>query len=369
VKVTAAAGLFVVLVTTICDIGCHSSHALDASDHEANQAGVDLLTTLEQLQGDSTDAPLRRDTVIGLRAYGRAIDAGKARWQQIIRHQPANFPHALSDGELLCLFVSTSQFQIKETDPLVKAVHVEAIHRSTPQWKSLLIWREWQGIELLSDGDLQKVWPLSEPTNGEASEINRQSLLTELLSRGGHKWIEFLKQAITNQISSPNSDDRPGVNLETLMVLRRLEGRPDPVRVVLFERPPVECVYPNLPVLHVFLENCDDEKYTIGYKRGGDNRSGRQARWRVCVIRDDGSTVAERPRLSQIGGGVYTFSELEYGKQSDMVTLNVSLFVASLDRGHYKCQILYSDREPIADIEDWAGRILARSEVFDIDIK
>ena len=188
-----------------------------------------------------------------------------------------------------------------------------------------------------------------------------EAVLSEAIHRGGPDWEGFLREALA--LARAEEDGYRRADLELLTALRRVQGRRDPLRVVLLNPAPLEATFPELPALSVALENADEEDEVFTLSRGGDYRSGRQARWRLAVHDEGGAPVPGLPGLMGPGGGLHSRGPFEPGERWT-TELRTGRFVELPRPGRYGVQVLYHDQLAIADEADVAGRIVSGSEPF-----
>jgi hypothetical protein len=144
--------------------------------------------------------------------------------------------------------------------------------------------------------------------------------------------------------------------------LRRVQKKPDPLVVVLDAKARIEATPLSLPRLKCIINNVDSEKAAVGFRDGGDSRSGRQARWRIVVRNSKGVELPERSLTGIIiSGGQCLEREIKYG-QTWETTLDVRSFVRIDEPGTYSLEVLYHDTKSIADEADIDGLIVARSK-------
>jgi tetratricopeptide (TPR) repeat protein len=234
----------------------------------------------------------------------------------------------------------------------------------------------------ISDEDLCRYLPGSEwpePwsdcwemfASGQIAVKQREAYLCEMLRRGG-KAIEAGLRRYNDELldawaNAPGYSYERTSNLEVLTVLRRLQGKSDPVQILPSLAIPTECTFPDLPNFDVGLVNCDCEKKPVIYTEGGDYRSGRQERWRFEVRDARGDLLPLLGSPSSIGGGLSNVWLLEKGQSWD-TTLRMSSFV-NLEPGRYTVRILYHNRLTIADLDSTDGLIMCRSQVFPLHVK
>ena len=148
--------------------------------------------------------------------------------------------------------------------------------------------------------------------------------------------------------------------LETLTALRRVQGKGDPVRVEVAGPAEVRSVFPALPRLDVSLVNCDVGGEAVPFTRGGDYRSGRQARWRVEARDEAGTPLPVRGPGFGMGGGLFSIGRLGPGEKWG-TSLAVESFVPALPPGRYTLRVLYHDSVCLADEPAVDGLIVCAS--------
>ncbi len=228
----------------------------------------------------------------------------------------------------------------------------------------------------MSDGLLREVLPtLRAPTSRWNDRgRNRERVLGEIVRRGGPAWKNVLATdlaAIRRQAAaSQGLEERMQLTptLETLCALRRVQGKGDPLRIEIAGPAKVQSVFPMLPKFDVALVNADSENETIQFTRGGDYRSGRQARWRVEARDAAGKVFPERPQLGGMGGGLVNEGELAPGARWK-TSLRMESYVPALPPGRYSIRVLYHDSVCIADEADIDGLIVFSCDPITLTVR
>jgi hypothetical protein len=198
--------------------------------------------------------------------------------------------------------------------------------------------------------------------------------LTEIISRGGKYWEVALGMSLRDTAAAHERAVKSGEwvfgirNLELLTALRRVQGKTDPLLIVLAGKDDRRIKLDESLVLPVCLTNVDVERAPVGIQVGGDYRSGRQARWRIQVRDAKGNLLSERPFLGGMGGGISGSDILAYG-ESWATRLELSSFVWIEQPGEYTAEILYHDEYTIADYGSIEGLILSKSAPFKISVR
>ncbi|MDH3590328.1 MAG: hypothetical protein OER88_00505, partial [Planctomycetota bacterium] len=160
--------------------------------------------------------------------------------------------------------------------------------------------------------------------------------------RGGARWRALLEPLVATER-----------NLPILTALRRLQGKPDPVRVVVRGGERLKTVFPDLPVLHVTLDVVEGTPVSV--QQNGNYRSGRQARWRF-----EGEHLASTKRWG-MGGGMSQRVAMKRG-ETWSTELSMGAFVECPPAGTYTVRVLYHDTLTIANHDSVARLICSRSK-------
>ncbi len=200
----------------------------------------------------------------------------------------------------------------------------------------------------------------------------RARCLVEMSRRGGPVVDTFLTrkhdELLAAQRGNGNRNRRDESNVELLTALRRAQGKPDPLPVVVSGADELEAIFPNLPVFEAALVNCDVQKLPVTFKEGGDYRSGRQDRWRFDV-RDAKSKPMPVKQHSGIieGGGLYHMSVLKHEESWETV-LPMRKFI-HLPPGDYTVVIQYHDDETISGRPRTEELVVCRSEPIKLHLQ
>jgi hypothetical protein len=207
-------------------------------------------------------------------------------------------------------------------------------------------------------------------------EIEYEPCLCEIIRRGGKNWRLFLERELNKltarrfQPYQSAEEDQyyqgSTYNSELLTALRRVEKRPDPLKIVVDGPDPLVTKASALPRLKVAVQNVDSEKLRVGFRAGGDYRSGRQARWRLDLVEEKTRSPSVRWQPVGLGiffgGGFCPETTLKPGGTWETV-LEVRNYIAPLRPGRYRMEVLYHNTITIADEddEDTSGLIVYRS--------
>jgi hypothetical protein len=196
--------------------------------------------------------------------------------------------------------------------------------------------------------------------------------LSEIIRRSTAEGAAVLQQQLDALVarSFPESGDPdfadPGshYNLELLIALRRAKGQPDPLTILVEHGDgPLNATELFLPRLKVSIKNVDVENNDVGFRFGGDYRTGRQARWRIDVIDEDGKWVPTKRSAfgMRIAGGLFRDDVLKHGEAWE-TELDLRQFIEAPPPGRYQLQVLYHNTRTIVDLHDLTGLIVCRSQ-------
>lgn len=196
--------------------------------------------------------------------------------------------------------------------------------------------------------------------------------LLELVRRKGPVVVKFLEQKydefldVQRRANDIGRSRRSSVAL--LTALRRAQGKPDPLPIVVNGPDEMESIFPNLPTLDAALVNRDFQKKRITFTDGGDYRSGRQDRWRLNVRDSKGNIIPVKAYEGIIeGGGLSHMGVLKSGESWDTV-IPMRKFI-ELPPGDYTVTVEYHDDLTISGYAHTAGLLVCRSEPFKLHVQ
>jgi hypothetical protein len=264
-------------------------------------------------------------------------ERSRIRLGEYLRHSP---PPALAGSpasRLLLLLRGAIQYATSSTDD---AEQRRRWQQASPIVRACLLAGGYLHDSALRDCPLGDVgWmgdDMIQSLLPRAGRENREALLTEVIRRGGAAWERALSKELDRVSQLDPIPSQIAGRLEILTALRRVQGRPDPLRVQLEGPRKLACTLPRLPDLIVSLTaNAADGPVRI---REGDNRSGR---WRVEVTDVAGSVISPR-NGPEAPGGLAAFRTLQPGGSLTTV-LRMRQFVSALAPGRYSVRILYHD--------------------------
>jgi hypothetical protein len=215
----------------------------------------------------------------------------------------------------------------------------------------------------------------------EKADLGREDerLLLEIVRRGGHEWQDFLAaryDALMRFIESPSAKDSPmeavgrwwRSNLHLLTALRRLQSKPDPLRILVAGKLDVSYSLHQKPQFTLLITNLDEAKQTVtGFTDGGHDRSGRLARWRFEIRDQNGRMLPIRTPFGFMGGGIYTRATLKYF-ESWSTTLRLRDYVDVPAPGRYSLRVFYHNEVEIDGSADINDRITSRSEEMTFEV-
>jgi len=194
-------------------------------------------------------------------------------------------------------------------------------------------------------------------------------LLCEFVRRGGPRWERYLAAKLREIRDPANEALRGGAGeLELLTALRRVQGKADPLAVVIEPESVLEATFPDTPVVAFTLKNVDVGAESFGVTEGGSYRSGRFARCNVLAVAPGGETLPPREWDSGMGGGMSSHETLASGDSMDGA-LPLGDYVTLAQPGATRVRIRYHDKEDIDSVADLRGRIVSTSEEFRVQIR
>ena len=207
-------------------------------------------------------------------------------------------------------------------------------------------------------------------------QVHSEAILRELMNRGddGLRPLQSLYQRVASGIGTAGADDERSLqsDLGLLTALRHLQGKAPPLTIrVVGAAETIKGKTRELPILNVEVVNTDAMEQPVRFKFGGDYRSGRLARWRIHVWDEHGNQLPVVPRMSSIGGGIYSNGNLAFGDR-DSCNLDIASFVRIPNSGKYKVQVMYHNSVSIADIErpnEIEELIVLKSQPFELVVE
>ena len=171
-----------------------------------------------------------------------------------------------------------------------------------------------------------------------------------------------LQEQYDELMASPSTPFGPE-NAEVLTALRRAEGKPDPIYVhVQLIDTDTEGRPKLTDSIRPALENVDSEQNDVYLTHGGDDRSGREARWRVHLTNEAGVRVPDADFCGTgMGGGLFGFGPVKFGEKTQEDWLPLRDYVAPPPSGRYQMEVIYSE-QVIADDANLDGLIVWKSD-------
>ncbi len=210
-------------------------------------------------------------------------------------------------------------------------------------------------IARMSDADLEVHYRAvqSRPLPFNRLQHQIETCLTEMIRRGGSRWIEFLQR----ELDALRIAEEYPKDLEMLTALRRVQGLPDPLLLEITDGELIESTFPHLPELTVRWRNIDEYE-DLTY------REGQRAWFRVEAV-DEEARIAPHPqgRHSQ-GSSRGTRLRHPEGKswKGGHLRLDLMYYVALLHPGDYQVRVQNHPGISIASEDDVRGWILSSSK-------
>lgn len=180
--------------------------------------------------------------------------------------------------------------------------------------------------------------------------------LVEMVRRGGEHWMPLLEESLGLLAERSYADGQ----LEFLTALRRLQGKPDPLGVVIESPALLEPVFPDLPVVEYRVENMDVDGTTLVLMDGGSYRSGRFARFRFDVVPPSERSCTLLPDPSSFGGGLFQYSSIAPGVRLMQGAVPMSEYVLFQAPGDHVVRLQYHSAK---DIASWDQQRVSRAIV------
>jgi hypothetical protein len=189
-----------------------------------------------------------------------------------------------------------------------------------------------------------------------------EAILADVLHRPKEYWIPVLESLWQYKLDAddPRYTEAGLGDLEMLTVLRRLQGKPDPLRVEFEPAGSLTALSPGSLSFQVSFVNRDVNSAVFQVQSGGDYRSGRLERWRVELTDAAGKVVPPSRFYSGIGGGMAWMRNLGPG-ESFPAALTLLHYCAPLIPGEYQMRVFYHDSQSIASLTNNDGLIVASS--------
>jgi hypothetical protein len=233
----------------------------------------------------------------------------------------------------------------------------------------------------LSDDELQKTYESRKTTSG-TRRLDVEACLVEMGRRKSDRWKKYLEKELAalhpaakaKKAKSGKGHDgeedagEAAADLSLLTALRRAQGKPDPLALVLGAPPPYDAIFPETPKVAFSLKNVDAAKETFGFTEGGSYRSGRFARIHVEATGPDGARVPVRTQFGMMGGGMSGRGRLAAG-ESHPGEVKLGDFISFPGPGVYQVRLSYHDSEEIANDDRIDGFVVATSPEFTVRLK
>jgi hypothetical protein len=205
------------------------------------------------------------------------------------------------------------------------------------------------------------------------SEDERQ--LAEAARRGGEAWkkvlVERHKAYLALREKPAEKDDFRrcfSCDLNLLTALRRIEKKPDPLRVLITgKHKRSHSLRDRLEFSAVVINQDADKAIIHSLTKGGNDRSGRLERWRFEIRDEKGEMLPFIDHFAFGGGGISTTQDLEFGESWE-VKLPLRNYVLIDKPGKYKLRLQYHDRAEIAESKNIEDLFTAQSEDIELEI-
>jgi len=192
-----------------------------------------------------------------------------------------------------------------------------------------------------------------------------ESCLLEMARRGTEHWRSFLATELARIRAEGSEGRHPSNDREVLYltVLRRAQGKPDPLSVLIDPEAKLEATFPELPVLTCVLRNDDVDQESFVVTSGEGHHSRCFGHCWLDVIGPDGRPVLPLSQPGSTDVGVYFRRVLEPGGVIEF-SIRLTDYALFTSPGDHRIRVLYHDEVDIANEETAAGRIVASSPPF-----
>jgi hypothetical protein len=204
------------------------------------------------------------------------------------------------------------------------------------------------------------------PQYRSAEDLGRSLLLAELSQRrrpavaAGLESLrrEWRARQATSPLGIPHELD-----LELLVALRRAQGRPDPVELVI--RGPLAATFPALPKLEVEVRRAAEEAETIEFPLLDFNLGGASS-WRIEIVpidgdgRTAGSVLETAHSLGFVMGWARPWTTTALTREPAVIPLNLAQHCGMTAGERFSVRVLHHSGWSIKDLPD-AGRFLVLS--------
>jgi hypothetical protein len=189
--------------------------------------------------------------------------------------------------------------------------------------------------------------------------------LTEIVRRGGPHLEQVLQNRYDASLAPDKGQDslaeKSDLELLLLTALRRLQGKDDPLRILIAGSAKVRCDIALPPTVTANVTNLDSGKRSLLLRR----RPGVGARFRIDLIDPDGKAVPQIYDLDTSGLG--SFVRIGYG-ESMSVDLGLDSYVRIDRPGTYHMTVLFHPVDEIAFGSGVDGLLCSKSIPMTLEV-
>jgi len=168
--------------------------------------------------------------------------------------------------------------------------------------------------------------------------------LTEAVRRGGKAWEAHFEGLARKESRA---------DLDALTALRRIQGRPDPLEVLVVPSDPMTVEWPGLPTLNVVLRNAETEGPPLVIGPENFYRGGFLREFRFEFRERGGTTVPIRRRSGNFGGAIT--SETLHPGDTWKGVFNPANYVPLPPPGVYEVRAQYAENCSFSCARDLRG--------------
>jgi hypothetical protein len=235
---------------------------------------------------------------------------------------------------------------------------------TAPSWDQSKRVAAGDALVQMTDDELDEhlTFQMSQPEYGRSAEY--EPCLIEMMRRGMVDCLRARYDELMANCAGATGPDFPA-NLELLTALRRTEGKRDPLTVRLeLSSDPASAWSFQPPLVHVKLENVDEDREAVRVRR---NTSGESKRCKFVLTDEFGRQVADSNFPCCIDGcGMSQPGSLNYGSEEPIGGRDLRQYLAAPASGKYQLQAFYHANGTIARERDLASRIVLMSKPISV---
>ncbi|HET6165138.1 MAG TPA: hypothetical protein VFG37_15820 [Planctomycetota bacterium] len=229
-------------------------------------------------------------------------------------------------------------------------------------------------LRTLSDEKLEQLFVDARegrPFTSDAAH-DADACLCEIVERGGKRWEKFLGELLASSTKQENErfDESDGTisDLRTLIALRRIQRKPEPIALEVEGAPRIETVFPEEPLIRYLVKNVDEDGATLALLTYELPKSGMNEYCHVEARTEPGDVVPHHEQ-GLVGGGP-GFQVNIPPKEARRSSVALEYFLHLPAAGDYRARLFHGfGNSRFAYVEDpHANWICAKSDEFTIRV-